>query len=58
MTNVHSISDVLRRVILRSIEQCADPAERKERIMIAHGDGHLTDAQASDLIIILGLKAA
>lgn len=58
MTNARSISDVLRRVILRSIEQCSDPAERKERIMIAHGDGHLTDAQVSDLILVLDLKAA
>ena len=58
MTNVHSLKDVLRRVILRSIEQAPTDAERKARIIIAHGDGHLTDAQAADLIIILGLKAA
>lgn len=53
-----TLKDILRRVIMRTIEQCDDPHERKERIMIAHGDGHLTDGEASDLITILGLKAA
>lgn len=58
MTEALSIKEILRRVIIRSIEQCADPGERKDRIMIAHADGHLTDSEVSDLISILGLKAA
>lgn len=58
MSEALTIKDILRRVILRSIEQCQCPAERKERILIARADGHLTDSEASDLIIILGLKAA
>lgn len=58
MSEAMTLKDILRRVIMRTIEQCDDPHERKERIMIAHGDGHLTDGEASDLITILGLKAA
>lgn len=58
MSESLTIREILRRVIIRSIEQCADPVERKQRIMIAHADGHLTDSEVSDLINILGLKAA
>lgn len=58
MSGAVSLGDVLKRLIIRSIEQCDDPQERKERIMIARADGHLTGTEASDLITILGLKAA
>lgn len=58
MIGAVTMKDVLKRLIIRTIEQCDDPVERKERIIIAHGDGHLTDREATDLINILGLKAA
>lgn len=58
MSQIVTMKDVLKRLIIRTIEQCDDPAERKERIMIAHGDGHFDDREAADLINILGLQAA
>lgn len=53
-----SFGDVCRPLVLAAIEQATSDEERKARIIIAHGDGHLTDAQASDLILVLDLKAA
>ena len=45
-------------IVVRAIEQCDDPAERKERIMIAREHGVITQQEAADWLAILELRAA
>lgn len=54
-----TLHDVARRLVLRLIEaEAGNPAEQKERILIAREHGHLTDREAEDWITLLELKAA
>lgn len=56
--NVLNIGPVLRRVVLRLIDQETDPAEKKQRIIIAYETGHLTAEEAEDWIVAAGLIKA
>ena len=47
-----------KAIVLRCIEHCTDPAEKKERIMTARQDGHLTPDEATALIRKHGLEDA
>ena len=58
MSQARSISDILRGVIRQRIAHTTDPVGRKELIMIAHGDGHLSDSEVADLIKIHELTEA
>lgn len=40
---------LFKAIILRCIENCDDPADRKERIMIAREHGHIDDNEAAAL---------
>lgn len=59
MSEALTLHDVARRLVLRLIEaEAGNPAEQKERILIARAHGHLTDREAEDWIAVLELKAA
>lgn len=59
MTESLTLRDVARRLVVRLIEaEAGDPAEQKERILIARQHGHLTDREAEDWIALLELQAA
>lgn len=49
---------VSRSFVLSMIGCCADPAEKKARIMIALEHGHITEEEAEDWIAACGLEAA
>ena len=59
MTENLTLKDVARRLVLRLIEaEAGNPAEQKQRILIAREHGHLSDREAEDWIKILELEAA
>jgi len=59
MTENLTLKDVARRLVLRLIEaEAGNPAEQKQRILIAREHGHLSDCEAEDWIKILELEAA
>lgn len=53
-----SIGEVAKGIVEQQIKACADPAERKEMILIAREEGVLTDQEAADWIAILEVRAA
>lgn len=58
MNGAVPIGSLARDLVLHCIECCEDPAERKERIMIAREQGVLTEQEATDWLAILELQAA
>lgn len=52
-----SFSMIGKAIILRAIEHCNDPADKKWRIMLAREHGHLTGEEATALIVKFGLEA-
>lgn len=56
--NNTSIGSLAKAVVERAIANCGDPAERKERIMIARQEGIFSDDEATDWLRVYGLAAA
>lgn len=52
------IGSFARAIVLRAIENCADPVERKRRIMLAREHAFLSDQEAADWLAILEVRAA
>lgn len=51
-------ADIARSLMLAAIRNEPSPSERRARIMIMRRDGHLSDAEAQDYIVLLGVEAA
>ena len=58
MTEPQPFGSIAKAFVLSMIECCADPAERKARIMIACQHGHITAEEAEEYIVLQGLEAA
>lgn len=55
---LQEFGSLARSFVLNLIDCCADPAEKKARIMIALENGHITAEEAEDWIVVCGLEAA
>ena len=53
-----NLAGFTRALIMALIEGQRDPSTKKEWIMVAYADGHLTAAEAEDWIVLNGLQAA
>ena len=49
---------LFKKVVERAIVNCDDPAERRERVMIAREAGIFTDEEAGDWLALLDARAA
>ncbi len=52
------LAQFVQRIVLAAIEGASDPAERKERIMLARQCGFLSDEEVEDWIVLGGLVEA
>lgn len=58
MTGPQPIANAFKAIVERAIVGCDDPAQRKERILIARETGVFSEQEAHDWIQLLGLEAA
>lgn len=52
------VGGLFKGIVERAIVNCADPAERKRRILIARETGVFSESEAIDWLRLLGLEAA